>query len=264
MRRGVKAGFVALVLLHGLSALGYLCRELAAAPADRFEDAYAAYYRGDFATALRLWRPLAEHGNAYSQFNLGVMYYRGQGIPQGLAEAMRWFREAADQGDAQAEFSLGFMYKEGDGVPQDYAEAVKWFGKAAEQGNILEETNLGLMYDKGDGVPQDYAEAVKWFRKAADQGNDEAEYRLAHMYAEGNGVPQDYAETARWYQKALEQGYYHTQASRGLMYLRKAADQGNADAQFNLGGMYEKGYQLPQDYAEAAEWYRKAADQGYA
>ena len=55
-------------------------------------------------------------------------------------------------------------------------------------------------------------------------------------------MPQDYTQAAKWY--------------------RKAADQGNADAQPNLGLMYEKGQGVPQDYAQAVSWYRKAADQG--
>jgi TPR repeat protein len=64
------------------------------------------------------------------------------------------------------------------------------------------------------------------------------------MYDNGQGVPQDYSEAVRWF--------------------RKAADQGLAKAQHNIGGMYAKGHRVPQDYSEAVKWYRKAADQGYA
>ena len=64
------------------------------------------------------------------------------------------------------------------------------------------------------------------------------------MYDKGQGVPQDYAEAVKWY--------------------RKAADQGNAPAQSNLGLMYDKGQGVPQDYAEAVKWFRKAAEQGDA
>ena len=91
----------------------------------------AAYYRGDYATALREWRPLAEQGNAEAQFNLGVMYSNGYGVPQDDAEAARWYRKAAEQGVAEAQFLLGFMYRDGHGVPQDYAQAHKWYNLAA-------------------------------------------------------------------------------------------------------------------------------------
>ena len=64
------------------------------------------------------------------------------------------------------------------------------------------------------------------------------------MYANGQGVAQDYAEALKWY--------------------RKAADQGNAKAQNNLGERFRNGQGVAQDYAEAMQWYRKAADQGAA
>ena len=66
------------------------------------EDAMAAYARGDYATALRLLRPLAEQGDAQAQYNLGVLYDNGQGVPKNDAEAMKWYRMAADQGEAEA------------------------------------------------------------------------------------------------------------------------------------------------------------------
>src|SRR5579862_7032168 len=84
-----------------------------------FEDAVAAHERGDFATAIRLWRPLADQGNADAQYALGVIYYFGQGVPHDCAAAASWFRKAADQGNATAQFNLGLMYGNGRGVPQD-------------------------------------------------------------------------------------------------------------------------------------------------
>ena len=83
------------------------------------------------ATALRLWRPLAEQGDADAQYSLGVTYANGRGVPQDYAEAVRWYRKAADQGLASAQNNLGLMYDNGQGVPQDYAEAVKWYNLAA-------------------------------------------------------------------------------------------------------------------------------------
>ena len=97
-----------------------------------FDEGVAAYNRGDYATALKEFRPLAEQGHAIAQFNLGYMYLKGQGVTQDYAEAVKWFRLAAEQGDADAQFNLGVMYNNGYGVTQDYAEAVKWFRLAAE------------------------------------------------------------------------------------------------------------------------------------
>jgi TPR repeat protein len=77
--------------------------------AGRFEDAAVAYKKGNYATALRVMRPLAEQGLAQAQLNLGLMYAKGQGVPQDYAAAVGWFRKAAEQGQS---------------VRQDYAVAV--------------------------------------------------------------------------------------------------------------------------------------------
>ncbi len=94
-----------------------------------------AYERGDYATALKEFRVLAEQGYAGAQNNLGLMYAEGQGVPQNHKEAVRWLRLAAAQGDAQAQHNLGAMYAEGQGVPQDFVRAHMWWDLAAAQGN---------------------------------------------------------------------------------------------------------------------------------
>ena len=85
-----------------------------------------AYNRGDYATALHEWRPLAKQGNANAQYNLGVLYDKGQGVPQNYWLARKWYEKAAAQGDAEAQFNLGFLYANGQGVPQDYGQARQW------------------------------------------------------------------------------------------------------------------------------------------
>ena len=109
------------------------------------EDAESAYQRGDYALAARLIHSLAEQGNATAQFNLGVLYANGQGVPQDYQEALKWYRKASEQGDAGAQNNLGVMYDKGHGVLQDYAEARKWYRKAAEQGHAGARFNLGVM-----------------------------------------------------------------------------------------------------------------------
>ena len=74
------------------------------------QDADAAFDRGDYATTLRLLRPLADQGDVYAQYNLGVMHDKAHGVPQNYAEALKWYRLAADQGHAVAQGSLGSMY----------------------------------------------------------------------------------------------------------------------------------------------------------
>jgi TPR repeat protein len=94
-----------------------------------------AYNRGDYATALREWRPLAEQGNAAVQFNLGTLYYNGQGVPQDYVQARQWYEKAAAQGDANAQFNLGVLYYEGQGVLHDDVQAHMWACLAAANGH---------------------------------------------------------------------------------------------------------------------------------
>ena len=68
----------------------------------------------------------AQKGNASAQSNLGLMYRKGEGVPQDYVQAAKWTRLAADQGDAQAQYNLGVMNDNGQGVPQDDNHAIKW------------------------------------------------------------------------------------------------------------------------------------------
>ncbi len=76
-------------------------------------DGHAAYFRGDYATALRLLPPLADQGSVDAQLILGFMHANGQGVPQDYAAALAWYRKAADQGNAIAQHNLGEIYYDG-------------------------------------------------------------------------------------------------------------------------------------------------------
>ena len=101
------------------------------AAAGSIEEAEFVYDRGDYTQAARLFRPLAEQGIASAQFNLGVMYARGQGVPQDYQAALKWYRKAAEQGDASAQNNLGLMYEMGRGARKDFSRAHMWYSVAA-------------------------------------------------------------------------------------------------------------------------------------
>jgi len=86
-----------------------------------------AYNSGDFKTALAEWTPLAEQGYANAQYNLGVMYDYGEGVPENDKTAVKWFTLAAEQGYVNAQYNLGVMYHNGYGVPENDKTAVKWY-----------------------------------------------------------------------------------------------------------------------------------------
>jgi len=159
MKRTLRIACIAAALL----ALG-------AASAQDFKDGVAAAKRGDFGEARAVWTALAEAGDPASQYNLAMLYARGDGVEADLAAAARWFRKAAEQGQVEAQARLGGMYAHGLGVEQDYAEAARWFTRAAEQHHKISQYELGVLYGNGDGVPRDNVAAFFWFTLAARQG----------------------------------------------------------------------------------------------
>ena len=87
-------------------------------------------------------------------------------------EAAKWVRKAAEQNLALAQYNLGLCYYKGEGVAKDQVEAVKWYRKAVEQNYALAQTNLGICCYNGDGVSKDQVEAYKWLLLAARQGDE--------------------------------------------------------------------------------------------
>ena len=107
---------------------------LAAGPARAgFDEAKAAYKRGDHITAMRELRPLAEQGNTEAQTIVGAMHLTGQGVPQDYNKAASWLKRAARTGQPRAQFALGMLYTEGWGVPRDDVQAHKWLNLAASR-----------------------------------------------------------------------------------------------------------------------------------
>ena len=239
--RPIRCGIVILALLAVLPGTPVVAEQT-------FDKAVAAYERRDYVTAMRGFRVHAEQGNAEAQVALGVMYDRGEGVPQNYIEAAKWYRKAAEQGHASAQANLGGLYG-APGVPENDAEAVKWYRKAAEQGHASAQLNLGVKYDLGEGVPEDEAEAVRWYRLAAEQGHADAQNNLGVMYAIGRGVLKDDAEAGAG-RRAGERRYnlgVRYANGRGVLGEAEAvrwwlaAEQGHAKAQFNLGLTYEQG-----------------------
>ena len=142
--------------------------------AQDYQKGYDAFEAGDYATALKEFRPLAEQGNALLQTVVGDMYRKGKGVTQDYAEATKWYHLAAEQGKAQAQYNLGFIYKNGEGVPQDYAEGIKWYRLAADQGDVEAQNNLAVMYEEGNGVLQNNIMAHMWYNLAAANGHEKA------------------------------------------------------------------------------------------
>ena len=137
---------------------------------ERMKSAAGAYERKDFATAIAVWRPLAEAGNAEAQTLLGAMYWSGEGVARDHKEAAKWYLRAADKGYARAQNDIGFMYGFGEGVPpKDNVQAYKWLSLAvrnytAKNQDRLDQATKDLAAVRARMTPAQIADAERQIR----------------------------------------------------------------------------------------------------
>ena len=296
-----NAGFLVMLLIPVL---------LVPLRAADFQVGMEAHERGDKAVAKRECRPLAKQGHADAQYEVGVLLAQNG---QDDKEALELFRLAAEQGHPEAQYNLGVMHAQGRGTPLDYVQAYAWIAVAADQGlqvaaepkRVLENhmtpdqmrraqglaDALTHWMQEGAGSPftwlarfrigsaafkqGDFATAISRWRPLAEKGFATVQHLMGVAHAEcGNDV-----KAAEWFRRAAEQGHASAQNNLGSMYekgrgglprsdeiaakwYRMAASQGLAEAQSNLGAMYAWGAGVKKDNTEAYAWLSIAAAQG--
>lgn len=176
----------------------------------------------------------------------------------------------------------------------DFEGAMSSYSKAAELGNPEAQLELARIYEWGTfsdahgmvraQVEQDrgaaqkwYREAAAWYKPAAEEGDREAQVVLAGLYFDGKGVAQDQGKALELYRRAAEQGnakaqylfgYYSYWADEryeeALPWIREAALQGQAEAQYLLYVMHQRGYAVEKNFDEAVAWLKKAAEQNHS
>ena len=234
--------------------------------------------------AVNWYMKAAEQGNENAQFELGSLYYGKGGIlKKDMDKAIDWWRKAANLGHAKAQFNIGACYYNGNGVEKDLTEAVKWFRKAADQGYMDAQYNLGIIYYLGGGqdedIEEDIVESTKWYMKAAAQGKEEATDFLASISMDNkllSDAVQGNADAQFMIAESLRQNLKWDKSTEdtrknSLMFkwYKKAAEQGNWKAQYNLGVCYYKRYDLiffdhEDEFSdESIKWFSKAAEQGH-
>ena len=255
----------------------------------------------DYQQAIYWYRKAADQGYADAQDQVGWFYENGLGVNRDIDEARVWYQKAADQGNATAQTALnrlqsqqnpqeqtltptqenemGDHYFYGRGVEQDYAKAMEWYRRAAHQGFANAQHNIGALYENGWGVAKDIDLAKVWYQRAAEQGDAFAEGALQRLQSQQN--PSDQAVSPSpppvttppeqsltpaqekeegdryFYGRDVEQDY-----AKAMEWYRKAGERGQADAQYNVGVLYENGWGVAKDIDQAKVWYQKAAEQG--
>ena len=144
-----------------LSCALILCLSQRTSLAD-YEDGVEAAFTGDFETAFTEFTIAAEDGLSLAQYNLGILYFTGQGVSTNLEEAFKWTKAAAEQGHLNAQFNLGSLYLDGQGTETDVSEGVNWFMRAAKNGHDNSAYSLARMYQEGDLIDADLVQAHAW------------------------------------------------------------------------------------------------------
>jgi uncharacterized protein len=213
-------GLVAVVLYHGGERLAGLAGAtpppavVSSAPAMATEDQSITTVAVpiDTGPATAVSGPAAGYldraraGDPIAQYDIAVLYARGDGLPRDDSEAATWFREAALAGNLAAAFNLGVMYERGLGVTQNMGEAVAWYRRAAAGDFAAAAYNLAIAYAEGSGTPQDWAAAAQWYHRAALLGVVPAMVNFAIAYEKGEGVEASAAHAYAWYRAAARRG----------------------------------------------------------
>ena len=111
--------------------------------------------------------------------NIVLVFAMILALVSSLTKRWQYYTLAVDQGHAQAQFNLGCMYYEGDGIELDKKKALKYYTQSSKQGHAEAQYNLGCLYYGGDGIERDKGEAQKFWELAAAQGHQGAQNNLA-------------------------------------------------------------------------------------
>lgn len=238
--------------------------------------------------AFHWYKKSAELGDAAACYQLAPFYYYGWGgVETNVASFSYWRFQAATLGFTQAQYEMGVAYRVGDGVPKDPDNSLIWYRKAAAKNHPKAFYDLALRYlenktnreslllanhymflaaqaghreaqfqyalscFRGDVGPVNYENGNLWLAKSAEAGWASAEYALSYMYCSGN---------------TIVPGGPHCTIDRkeGIKWLRRAAGHENLQAEAMLGVMLIQGTEVKKDTIEAEKLLRHAAEHGYA
>lgn len=136
-----------------------------------------AWQKGDYVSAVAIWRPLAEAGDPDASFNMGQAYRLGRGVLVDLGTAQSWLERAAEKDHVDAQTTLGLLLFQNGNQP----EGLKWLKKGSEKGDPRAMLVYGTALFNGDGVPQDPVLGYAYVSRSAAQGLEPARNTLAQM-----------------------------------------------------------------------------------
>lgn len=206
---------------------------------------YVAYDRSNYATALKVWLPLAEAGDKTAQTYVGEIYDKGLGTPPDYAQAAFWYRKAAEQGDSRAQLNYGFLYEKGLGVNKDPLAALTWYRKASGMsGNIALDT----------GELQALRQEVEQHK----QGEESLRQQLQQTREQLEKAQRELAR--RQHQTATDQRQWEEEKQALERQRTQAASQGDSETARRLEAQIRQGTtKLEEQRQEMANLEQKAA-----
>jgi len=236
------------------------------------DDAYGAYQRGFYVTALDKALKRASAGDAAAQTLVAEMMTKGLGIKRDAKTAAFWYQQAAERGDPAAMFQYALLLMTGRDVAQDKKKADEFMRKAADAGNSSAQFNWAQILVSDNPGERGLELAMPFYEKAAQQGVADAQYAVAQVYRTLKGLPADKkAQSRMWLERAARSGFDTAQLDmgiwlvngiggpqdydRGFQWMRTAALRGNVVAQNKLSHLYIDALGTRPDPVEAAKWY---------
>jgi len=231
--------------------------------ADNLQEGLTAYQQQNYQTALSAWNLAAQQGDTDAEYNLGQLYRLGQGVKLSYPVAQSYYLKAAKKNHPLAQLNLGTMYYSGMlGVDQQ-ENAFYWLQKAAENNNAPAQWMIGIMFFNGQGVSQDSIAAYSWLTLASEQQHPQAILDQTKLKTAMSAKQLDLADTLTnaFRQNKAASAAIQQQEENAFYWLQKAAEKGDAHAQWMIGNMLYNGQGVSQDSIAAYSWLTLASEQ---
>jgi len=261
----------------GVNVIDRMGAELPALPEEKPftgkpDEAYGAFQRGYYLTAMELALPRAQLGDPAAQTLVASILDQGLGVGRNRKEAAFWYGQAAQNGDPAAMFKYALMLMEGRYVERDRKKSEELMKKAADLGNPSAQFNYGQTLVADMPGPRGLKAAMPYYERAAEQGIADAQYALSQIFLNVEGIEDSKRARAReWLMRAARAGYDTAQLDmaiwliegiagdrnldEGFAWMKRAAEGGNVVAQNRLAHLYVNAIGTRPNPVEAAKWY---------
>ncbi|MCO6185060.1 tetratricopeptide repeat protein [Rhizobium sp. L1K21] len=236
------------------------------------DEAFGAYQRGLYITAVDLALPRAQLGDPAAQTLLGEILSQGLGVKRDLKGAAFWYSKAAEGGDPNGMFKYALILMEGQFAKQDKKRADELMHKAADAGNALAQFNWAQILVSQTVGTDGLRDAMPYYEKAAEKGIADAQYALSQIYLNLPGLDDEKRQEAKvWLARAAKAGYdtaqydmavwlingveFDQDLKAGFQWMRIAAMNGHVLAANRLAHLYIEAIGTEADPVEAAKWY---------